>query len=141
MYSSAAEVTTESGPVLGQEGAPLGHPTGSRFRSKGRVRRIFVAVVALVLGGIVLFAGIRGKAPSIRNAAYPSNAPANLSRTVRFKGTTEAVRTRAVLAPLLAGQQVGTLTITKLTLGGSQVKHGDLLVEFDRQAQIRDSIE
>jgi len=135
MHSSAALVTTESGPVLGQEGTPPEHPGGDGFRSKGRI-----LVVALVVG-IVLFAGLRVKTPSIRNAALPSNAPADLSRTLRLKGATEAVQTRAVLAPLLAGQQVGTLTITKLTLGGSHVKRGDLLVEFDRQAQIRDSLD
>ena len=57
---------------------------------------------------------------------------------MRLKGITEAVRSRSVLAPALAGQQVGTLTITKLTLAGTKVKEGDLLVEFDRQVQIRD---
>ena len=135
MHSSAAEVTTESGPVLGQEGTPPQRPARAGFRSKGRV-----LVVALVVG-IVLFVGLRVKTPSIRNAALHSSAPADLSRTLRLKGATEAVQTRAVLAPLLAGQQVGTLTITKLTLGGSHVKRGDLLVEFDRQAQIRDSLD
>ncbi len=135
MHSSAALVTTESGPLLGQEGTPPEHPGGDGFRSKGRI-----LVVALVVG-MVLFVGLRVKTPSIKNAALPSNAPADLSRTLRLKRATEAVQTRAVLAPLLAGQQVGTLTITKLTLGGSHVKHGDLLVEFDRQAQIRDSLD
>ncbi len=135
MHSSAALVTTESGPLLGQEGTPPEHPGGDGFRSKGRI-----LVVALVVG-IVLFVGLRVRTPSIKNAVLPSNAPADLSRTLRLKGATEAVQTRAVLAPLLAGQQVGTLTITKLTLGGSHVKRGDLLVEFDRQAQIRDSLD
>jgi HlyD family secretion protein len=135
MHSSAAEVTTESGPVLGQEGTPPQRPAGGGFRSKGRI-----LVVALVVG-IVLFVGFRVKTPSIKSAALPSNAPADLSRTLRLKGATEAVQARAVLAPLLAGQQVGTLTITKLTPGGSHVKRGDLLVEFDRQAQIRDSLD
>ena len=135
MHSSAAEVTTESGPVLGQESTPPEHPAAGGFRSKRRI-----LVVALVVG-IVLFVGLRVKTPSIKNAALPSNVPPDLSRTLRLKGATEAVQTRAVLAPLLAGQQVGTLTITQLTLGGSHVKRGDLLVEFDRQAQIRDSLD
>jgi multidrug resistance efflux pump len=57
---------------------------------------------------------------------------------LRLKGTTETVQSRSVLAPALAGQQVSTLTITKLALAGAHVKRGDLLVEFDRQVQIRD---
>ena len=54
---------------------------------------------------------------------------------------TAAVEARAIQAPLIAGQQVGTLTITKLIPSGTRVKKGDLLVEFDRQAQLRDSID
>ena len=60
---------------------------------------------------------------------------------MRLKGNTEAVEARAVLAPLLAGQQIGTLTIIHLTPAGTKVKQGDLLVEFDRQAQMRDIID
>jgi multidrug resistance efflux pump len=56
---------------------------------------------------------------------------------LRLKGTTEAVQSRSILAPALAGQQMSTLTITKLALAGAHVKRGDLLVEFDRQVQIR----
>ena len=51
------------------------------------------------------------------------------------------MRSRAILAPLLAGQQVGTLTIVKMVASGSHAKQGDLLVEFDRQAQLKDFIE
>jgi len=48
---------------------------------------------------------------------------------------------RAILAPVLAGQFVATLTVTKLIASGTNVKRGDLLAEFDRQSQIRDSID
>jgi len=54
---------------------------------------------------------------------------------------TAAVEARSIQAPLLAGQQVGTLTITKLIPSGTRVKQGDLLVEFDRQAQLRDFVD
>ena len=60
---------------------------------------------------------------------------------IRLNGKTEAVRARAILAPTLAGQQVGTLTIVKLVASGSRIKQGDTLVEFDRQAQLRDVID
>jgi multidrug resistance efflux pump len=71
--------------------------------------------------------------PSFTNAAAP--------QTLRLKGMTAAIGARSIQAPLLAGQQVGTLTITKLIASGTRVKLGDLLVEFDRQAQLRDSID
>ncbi|HEY1679451.1 MAG TPA: efflux RND transporter periplasmic adaptor subunit, partial [Candidatus Sulfotelmatobacter sp.] len=55
--------------------------------------------------------------------------------------TTEAVQSRPILAPLLAGQQVHTLTIIHLQPAGAHIKKGDLLVEFDRQDQLRDFID
>jgi HlyD family secretion protein len=77
--------------------------------------------------------------------ANPSNPPSsNLAGpgyNLRLKGTTEAVRSSSILAPVLAVQQMSTLTITRLTTAGSHVKRGDLLVEFDRQAQMRDFVD
>lgn len=51
------------------------------------------------------------------------------------------MRARAILAPVLAGQCVATLTIIHLAPGGTHVKKGDLLAEFDRQAQTRDYVD
>jgi len=57
-------------------------------------------------------------------------------RHIRLTGLTEAVRSYVVSTPLLAGgSNNGSLVITKLAPAGSSVKIGDLLVEFDRQAQ------
>jgi len=40
--------------------------------------------------------------------------------TLRLSGTTEAVQSRAVLAPMLAGSQLGSLVITKLAPAGGK---------------------
>jgi len=57
-------------------------------------------------------------------------------RHIRLTGLTEAVRSYVVSTPLLAGgSNNGSLVITKLAPAGSSVKTGDVLVEFDRQAQ------
>ena len=66
--------------------------------------------------------------------ATPASAP---RYGLRLKGVTEAVHSQVILAPVLSGQQVGTITVTKLAPAGTQVKRGDLLVEFDRQTQMR----
>lgn len=63
------------------------------------------------------------------------------ANVLRLKGTTQAIRSRAILAPMLSGQQVGTLTITRLSTAGSHVRRGDLMVEFDGQAQVRDFLD
>jgi HlyD family secretion protein len=70
-----------------------------------------------------------------------SSAKTSPIGALRLKGTTQAVRSRAIQAPLLAGDKEGTLTITDMRTAGSSVKQGDILVEFDRQAQLRDSLD
>ncbi len=94
----------------------------------------FVAVLAMML---LMATRHRASGPASLTTS-PAHAPGQL---LRLKGTTEAVESRAILAPLLAGQQVGTLTIIRMAPAGTKVKQGDLLVEFDRQAQIRDFVD
>jgi len=103
---------------------------------------VLIATVVLALGiGVFQFASFRKKTSSAKTGAPLSAAHLSTSGSLRLKGTTEAVRMRAILAPVLAGQFVATLTVTRLTTSGTNVKRGDLLAEFDRQSQIRDSID
>ena len=60
---------------------------------------------------------------------------------LRLNGTTQAARSFVVLAPKLEGAQVGSMVITKLAPAGSHVQKGDLLVEFDPQAQMKDYLD
>ena len=66
---------------------------------------------------------------------------ANLSQTLRLNGTTEASRSFIVLAPKLEGAQVGSMVVTKLAPAGTHVTSGDLLVQFDPQAQMKDYLD
>jgi HlyD family secretion protein len=114
----------------------LSHSTLRRGRIAGLAAALLVAVA--VTG---LFFVMRAKAPS-HGAALQSAAPyTGAPQSLRLKGMTEAIKARAIQAPLLAGQQVGTLTITKIVASGTRVKKGDLLAEFDSQAQLRDFID
>jgi biotin carboxyl carrier protein len=98
---------------------------------------IVVAAVALVIGIVLVVT--RSRIPTVGKSAHSAaDIPVQV---LRLKGTTEAVQSRSILAPLLAGQQVPTLTIIRLASAGTRVKRGDLLVEFDRQAQMRDFID
>lgn len=60
---------------------------------------------------------------------------------LRLTGTTEAVRSRPVLAPILEGAQLGAMVVTKLTHAGTHVNKGDVLVQFDQQAQMQDYLD
>ncbi len=61
----------------------------------------------------------------------------NFRRTLRLHGIVEAVQSYAVAAPRLSGQAAGSMVITKLVRTGTRVRRGDMLVEFDRQNQLK----
>ena len=61
--------------------------------------------------------------------------PRDFVRRVRLTGLTEATRFYVVTTPLLAGAQRGSMVVIKLAGAGKAVKTGDLLVQFDSQAQ------
>jgi len=123
---------------------PPAEPAKEPDQSAGRFRRtwlrrgIVIGIAVLALIAILLIV-LRSKSPTTASRALYSSA--NATRIMRLKGTTEAVQSRAILAPVLEGQQVPTLTIIRLAAAGTRVKPGDLLVEFDRQAQIRDFVD
>ena len=62
-------------------------------------------------------------------------------RLVRLSGTVEAVQSTTVAAPRLSGPNSNSLVITKLVAAGSTVRPGDLLVEFDRQDQLKNALD
>jgi HlyD family secretion protein len=104
-----------------------------------RSRRWLLLVIAITAGALVTawWMGRKATAPQRVSYSFLANAPSQL----RLTGTTQAAHTRSIQAPVLAGDKEGTLTITSLRPAGSTVKQGDLLVEFDRQAQLRDYLD
>jgi HlyD family secretion protein len=56
---------------------------------------------------------------------------------LRLHGAIEPVRSHSVVVPRLTGSGSGTLVIVHLVKPGTRVRRGDLLIEFDRQAQIK----
>lgn len=137
MSTAPAEVTPESESLPEQPGSPPEPISDDQGPKRWHVWAI--AAVLLVAIGLTLTLALRSRVPLFTkqiSLTYQSQGD-----VLRLKGNTEAVEARAVLAPLLAGQQIGTLTIIHLTPAGTAVKQGDLLVEFDRQAQMRDIID
>jgi len=140
MHSAPAAVTPDSeSPPQDQAGTQPETPQVDNARPRRLRGWIVMAAVAAAVLGIIWFAATRNKTPATATSAQ--SASTNPSRVLRLKGTTEAVQSRGILAPLLAGQSVPTLTIIHLTPAGTRVKKGDLLAEFDRQAQMRDFVD
>jgi HlyD family secretion protein len=143
MHTAPAEVTPETESSPPQTGT---HPSrepkepgvAEREPYKPRWILLITALAALVvLFGLGFFLQHR-----VRQTTKTANTISEHSeRILRLKGTTEAVESRAILAPILSSQQVSALTIVHLTPGGTRVKKGDVLVEFDRQLQMKDYVD
>jgi len=101
-------------------------------------RSVWILVIVVVAGlgiwGVVTWN--KGRQRSGR-AAAASTGPASPAGVIRLAGTVEATRARAVLVPRLAGQVAPTIVITALVKAGALVREGDVIVEFDRQEQLR----
>src|SRR5206468_2891379 len=147
-----------SGPAWAQKlrddsdlGYSGGRPTNGSFKpSDIRVRlhvskrRYLVPSVLAVL--VVAAAGLslRARAPEPKAAAGNATvaiARRDFVRSVRLNGTVEAVESTGIQAPRLAGQNSNSLVIMRLVPNGSTVKPGDMLVEFDRQEQLRNALD
>lgn len=114
----------------------------SIFRRKPKV--LFFSGLCLLVGVLVplLFTHPRRAQASLdRGESVYRVEKKKFSRTLRLNGSTMAAHSFAVLAPRLEGAQVGSMVITKLAAAGSPVKKGDLLVEFDPQAQMKDYLD
>lgn len=101
---------------------------------------VVIALIALALGAALLISRMT-RGPGRTALQNSISGAGGTGQTLRLKGTTMAAQARAIAAPLLAGQQISTLTITHLIPSGTRVKRGDLLVEFDRQEQERNIID
>src|SRR5688572_6042827 len=75
-----------------------------------------------------------------REATY-TVATRDFVRSLRLSGTVEAVQSTTVAAPRIAGPNTASLVITRLVKAGQLVRPGDLLVEFDRQAQLSNALD
>ena len=82
-----------------------------------------------------------GQAETSRSQATLKVARRDFVRTVRLSGTVEAVESTTIAAPRLSGPNSNSLIITKLVRPGSTVSPGDLIVEFDRQDQIKNALD
>jgi HlyD family secretion protein len=106
--------------------------------SRLKVAAISILFLIAIVGAVLVFSHKSDANHGQGQTAVAKQLPV---RNLRLKGTTEAIQSRAMLVPILSGQQVASLTITRLAQAGSRVKRGDLLVEFDRQEQIRDALD
>jgi HlyD family secretion protein len=117
---------------------------GQISQSRGKPRTLLLRIASVLVLVVIpfLFLHFRQGRPSAdRTDSLVKVERKNLSQTLRLNGTTQASRSFIVLAPRLEGAQVGSMVVTKLAPAGTHVKSGDLLVEFDPQAQTKDYLD
>jgi HlyD family secretion protein len=104
----------------------------------------FVLLVAAVGVSAAALRSARDPEPSQdsgRRATTATITRRDFVRSLRLSGTVEAVQATTVSVPRLAGQNVPSLVVTRLIRAGSMVQPGDLLVEFDRQEQVKNALD
>ncbi|HEY6971656.1 MAG TPA: efflux RND transporter periplasmic adaptor subunit [Candidatus Angelobacter sp.] len=123
--------------------APIPAPQAPHPPKRRRLLWISIAAAALI-AAIILFLELRPEQPDTAANQAPRTAVVeqkDFAAVLRLHGIVEAVESHAIAAPRLSGQGLGTLIITKMVASGSTVHKGDILVEFDRQAQLRNVLD
>ena len=140
-FSSATEVAPAPGSVR-----PVATPTPEVLHTKPRLWRygalMVLAAVVIVTISTVVYRSLRQKQDIGGGASETAMVEqADFVRSVRVHGVVEAVESHTIAAPRLSGQGLNTLIITKLVKSGSTVHRGDVLVEFDRENQLRNVLD
>jgi HlyD family secretion protein len=99
------------------------------------------AVLLLVVSAFLFLHFRTGRAATNVEESVVRVERRNFTASLRLNGSTQASRSFIVLAPRLEGAQVGSMVITKLAPAGMHVNKGDVLVEFDPQAQTKDYLD
>lgn len=105
------------------------------------------ATAVVLLGGAAVLMSARGSQPQPQpqpgrgRDATATIARRDFVRLVRLSGTVEAVQSTTVAAPRLSGPSSNSLVVMKLVRAGTRVRPGDLLVEFDRQDQLKNALD
>ena len=110
------------------------------------VRAAAVVGIAVVVAGTAVYLHARqptgdGPRGGGRRQGTLTVIRRDFVRAVRLTGTVEAVQSTTIAAPRLSGPNSNSLIITRLVRPGSTVSAGDLIVEFDRQDQIKNALD
>jgi biotin carboxyl carrier protein len=107
-------------------------------------------ILLLLVGGLAIVGGARavGLADEYDNTPQGTTsfkvARGAFTKSLRVTGLVESIRFHNIAAPRLVGATgpgSNTLIVTNLTPSGTLVNPGDLLVEFDRQNQLKAAID
>jgi HlyD family secretion protein len=108
---------------------------------------LLLALVLVMIGALAIVRGVRAGGPdngTRQGTASWKVEPCAFVKTLRTTGLVESIHFHNVAAPRLVGVTgpgSNTLIITRLMPSGTHVEPGQLLVEFDRQNQLKAAID
>jgi multidrug efflux pump subunit AcrA (membrane-fusion protein) len=112
---------------------------------RSALRRGVLATIVLVGGTVAsLYARQSPSEPPPQDGRRQSSSTVtrrDFIRSVRLSGTVEAVESTTIAAPRLSGPNSNSLVVTRLVRAGSRVSPGELIVEFDRQEQVKNALD
>jgi HlyD family secretion protein len=100
--------------------------------------------IAILIGAAAFMSARDPQTPSQQGRGRDGTVAAvrrDFVRLVRLSGTVEAVQSTTVAAPRLSGPSSNSLVVMRLVRPGTRVRAGDLLVEFDRQDQLKNALD
>jgi len=109
-----------------------------------RRRRVLWITCGLVLLAVVIVTALRLARPAAKTQVQTALRTATverrpLIRILRVNGKVAATKSLLVSTPTLQGQPLGVLVVTHMATSGTHVQKGDVLVEFDRQDQLKNA--
>jgi HlyD family secretion protein len=116
-------------------------PTAQTLESCAMPGRRLALIGLLMLLSVGSARGDQSGRPTSNDGAAPATPP-DAPVPLRLHGVIEPVSSYAVAVPRLAAGQPGPpaqLVVIRLIASGTVVKKGDVLVEFDRQAQLKNA--
>lgn len=141
IHASEAEIAAPVEPSPRSKPPQLTPVPPRRPRLSYAAWALIAAAAVLAVAGWVALRPYFSQSPAAALAETTVVRTEDFVKVVRLSGTTAAVHSRPILVPTLEGAQLSELVITKIKPAGAHVKKGDLLAEFDRQAQLKDALD
>jgi HlyD family secretion protein len=113
------------------------------FIKSRRIQWAAAGICSLAAIGLVSFV-VRAQPSTTDSQRRDSSSTVtkrDFTKSIRLSGTVEAVEATTISTPRLEGQNNQSLVVTTLVRPGSMVRKGDLLVEFDRQDQLKNALD
>ncbi len=140
-FTAANAATAVEAPAKTTLPPETATPTPPSEPAPSRPKYLYVILALIAVVAAVGAWKLLSRGPATSTAGIATVTRGDFARTLRVQGTVEAVSYYSVAAPRLAGPGSGALVVTRLAASGARVKKGDLLVEFDRQTQIKNALD